>query len=68
MSNSQALKQDIDFLKRQKRQLLDSLLIKGKQVEQLMELCEQCATKLSNEDAYYVRSEIDRIDRMEIEQ
>lgn len=67
MSNGQALKQDIDFLKRQKRQLLDSLLIKGKQVEQLMELCEQCATKLSNEDAYYVRSEIDRIDRMEIE-
>lgn len=56
MSNSQALKQDIDFLKRQKRQLLDSLLIKGKQVEQLMELCEQCAMKLSNGDAYYVRS------------
>ena len=61
MSNSQALKQDIDFLKRQKRQLLGSLSIKGKQVEQLMELCEQCTMKLSNGDAYYVRSEIDRM-------
>lgn len=67
MNNNQALKQDIDFLKRQKRELLDSLLIKGKQVEQLIELCEQCAMKLSNGDAYYVRSEIDRIDRMGIE-
>ena len=67
MNNNQALKQDIDFLKRQKRELLDSLLIKGKQVEQLIELCIKCAMKLSNEDAYYVRSEIDRIDRMGIE-
>ena len=67
MNEEKVLKQDIDFLKRQKRELLDSLLIKGKQVEQLIELCIKCAMKLSNEDTYYVRSEIDRIDRMGIE-
>ena len=66
MSKNQALKCDIEFLKKEKRQFLNALLVKGKQVEQLIELCIKCAMNLSPEDAYYVKSEIDRINQMEV--
>ena len=66
MNKNQALKCDIEFLKKEKRQFLNALLVKGKQVEQLIELCTKCAIKLSPKDAYYVESEIDRIDQMEV--